>query len=573
MQINAITTLTDWTSLGGAWSEQGVARILSYCKSAGMKKVYWRIFNGGSAKYPSNVASRWKGAGPSIDKLKSLGTEGTYAWRPYVNFETWNCVTDAVRIGHDLGLEVHGWYSVFEDDHGGGSGSSFVAEHPEYIQMDINGNKMQKVVDFFFDGVREYKQQIIDEIAEFGLDGMLLDYARHNAVPSGDTKTGIHRLGYNPEIVAAFKEKTGRDAFTIDPADAEWLAFKAEPHTQFITETREKMIAKNPNFKMSMMLWPVDYLTWAAIDVPTLTERGVIDLLTAMSVKYTFHPREAKAQYDILKQQCKSDKVQIAPGICAYNGIFTRAFENYVEAAEQAGAKELILYEGDHIVDDDILFPLGNVNFGIPNYKRTLEATKITGEPDWDSIPEYSGFILMRGKENTFTPTNDTRFKIAYNDENLYVKFFCADQNPEHLLPVPRDENHYYLKELNARNYWDGWDSFNLLLDVHNSNADFCHFKVEPDGLLKQQTRVDGEWQGQWDAAVEVTEGGWGGVMTIPLATLDVENPKEMGINLVRAEQPPVKEANWMYGNEVSGWFRTWYHTMLPQEFGKIEFK
>ena len=191
MQVNTITTLTDWTRLGGAWGEQGVARILSYCKSAGMKKVYYRIYNGGSALYPSNVASRWKGAGPSIDKLQYLGTEGTYAWRPYVNFENWNCVADAVRIGHDLGLEIHGWYSVFEDDHGGGSGSSFVAEHPEYIQMDINGKKMPKVVDFFFDGVREYKLKIIDEIAEFGLDGLLLDYARHNAVPSGDVNTGI----------------------------------------------------------------------------------------------------------------------------------------------------------------------------------------------------------------------------------------------------------------------------------------------------------------------------------------------------------------------------------------------
>ena len=61
--------------------------------------------------------------------------------------------------------------------------------------------------------------------------------------------------------------------------------------------------------------------------------------------------------------------------------------------------------------------------------------------------------------------------------------------------------------------------------------------------------------------------------MTIPLATLGVDNPKKMRINLVRSEQPQVKEENWMYGNEVTGWFRVLYHTMNPEEFGRIVFK
>jgi len=41
------------------------------------------------------------------------------------------------------------------------------------------------------------------------------------------------------------------------------------------------------------MLWPENYFTWAAIDVPTITEEGFVDMLTAMSIKYTYHPREA----------------------------------------------------------------------------------------------------------------------------------------------------------------------------------------------------------------------------------------------------------------------------------------
>ena len=571
MQINMINTFTDWTALGGAWSEQGVARILSCAKFAGVKKVYWRIFNGGSALYPSKVASVWSGSG-GYQKLQHMSPPGMFDYYPMLNFNDWNCVTSAVKIGHDMGLKICGWYSVFEDDHGGGSGSSFVAEHPEFIQMDRNGEKMANVVDFFYDKVIEYKQKIIDEIAEFGLDGLLLDYARHNAVPSGDANTGIHRLGYNPEIVAAFKEKSGKDAFEIDPADEEWLSFKAEPHTRFITEVRRKMKAANPDSELALMLWPVDYFTWAAIDVPTLTERNVVDMLTGMSVKYSYHPREVKSQFDILKAQCKSDKVKIAPGICTYNDLPIESFDDYVEAAEACDVDELVLYEGNALVSDKLACPVGNVNYGFANHTRKIKATKVSGEIDWENIPKYDRFITMRGIPQ-FTPTNNTSFKAAYDDENLYIKFFCEDPNAENILPVARIEDHYYYKALNARVYWEGWDSLNLFLDPHNSHTDFHHLRVEPDGVMKQQTRVDGEWTGPWSAQVKVDDNGWGGLITVPFATIGVTGPQQMGINLVRVEKPAVKEKNWMYGNEVSGWFRTWYHTVRPEEFGKIEFE
>ena len=61
--------------------------------------------------------------------------------------------------------------------------------------------------------------------------------------------------------------------------------------------------------------------------------------------------------------------------------------------------------------------------------------------------------------------------------------------------------------------------------------------------------------------------------MTVPWSAMNISDLKQMGVNLIRSEQPPVKQVNWMYGNEVSGWFRQWYHTTLPEEFGQIVFK
>ena len=56
MKISAITTLTDWTALAGCWGRPGVYRMVELLHIAGVRDVYWRVFNGGMAAYPSRVA-------------------------------------------------------------------------------------------------------------------------------------------------------------------------------------------------------------------------------------------------------------------------------------------------------------------------------------------------------------------------------------------------------------------------------------------------------------------------------------------------------------------------------------
>jgi len=567
MQINAITTLTDWTSHAGAWGEEGVARILSYLKFAGMKKVYWRVFGGGNAMYPSKVASVFNGR--TYTALIEMTPPGYLNWMTKIDCASFDSLQSAVEQAHELGLELHAWYTVFEDDHGGHTSSSFVREHPEWIQQDRNGEKQACVLDFFYQGVREYKQKIVDELLTYDIDGLLLDYARHNAVPSGSVSNHIHRLGYNPEIVAAFKQRTGKDAFEIPPDDQDWLKFKSEPHTQFITEVRRKMKVAKPDSELSLMLWPVDNFSWTCIDLPKLSAENTIDMVTGMSIKYTFSPQEAKDQSECFKSQIKSDKVRIAPGIAGYNGLSQTHFDEYVRAVEQLGLNELMLYESNTLVSDSLLYCCGNVNYGFPNYKRRLKAAKVNGKIDWGGLPKYEGFIRIKGGSN-FSPRSKTEFQIAYDDTNLYCRFFCYDDNAENILPVKRIEDHYYLYSLKARNYWYNLDTFNLFIDAKLSHQDFCHFVIEPDGKKMQQTRIDNDWEAEWDAAVEVNEKGWGGVITVPLKTLDVKTPGTMGINLIRSQK--ASKAKDGLGTEVSAWFRQWYHMVRPDEFGMIEF-
>jgi len=560
MQIDVLVGPEDWRCRVGEDYKEGAYRYLNNLKDAGVKRIYMRTHAGGQALYPSKVAN------------------------PKPGHESWDVFPVALEVGHELGMEVHGWYTHFEESHGGSLSkdlrkalvSGFSEAHPEYTQMDRDGVRYHGTLDFFFDEVYQYKIKIAEELASFGLDGILLDYARHHAVPSGDAKTGIHRLGYNPEIVAAFKEKTGKDAFAIDPADEEWLKFKAEPHTRFVREFRKMLLAVNPDAKIGLMLWPEDYFTWAAIDVPAMTKEGLVDMLTAMSLKYTFHPREAKAQIECLKAQNKGENVRILPGVCGYNFIDPDAFEDYIEEIENNGVHEAMNYED---VAFHLHFTIGNIHRNVPNYKRKLKATKVSGDIDWNSVPVYDDFLALRKDDDLHNPRNKTTMQIAYDADNLYVKFFCYDQDAENIFPVQRNKDNYYMQKLGPRHYWGDWDSFNVILDAHLSHTDFYHFKVEPDGFMIQQTRTDDEWQGKWDADVEVTKEGWGGLITIPFATLDVKDPMKMGANMIRTERTFQEtdvthgKIDATYSQEVSSWFRVWLYTVLPIHLGHMIFE
>jgi len=570
MQINALVSFNDWGHLAGTWGPQGIRRIMEYASDAGIKKLYWRMFGGGSANYPSKVASVLTGR---------------------YDFTKWDHPKDAVEIAREFGIEIHAWYTHYEESHGGimvgetgvsdDNTSAIGVNNIDYVQTDRNGRKYFGTVDFFYDEIYDYKMKIMDEIIAYGFDGILLDYARHNGNPSCNAETGISRFGYNPEIVAAFKEKTGKDAFEIDPADEEWLRFKSEPHLRLVRETHKKMKAANSNAELSLMLWPVEYFTWGAIDVPTMTEEGLIDMLTAMSTKYTYHPREAKAQIEALKANTKSDKVRFMPGLCCYNFMSVNGLENFVKAVEDLGVEEVMMYESPSIVADKLMFSIGNINHGVPNYKRELKATKVDGEVDWTKVPVYDDFLVMKG--NTDKPENKTSFQIAYDSQNIYVKFYCEDKHPESILPTVHNYENFYMNELGPRHYWGDWDSFNIFLDAHYSNEDFYHFKVEPDGLMAQQTRIDNEWEGKWNADVEIDSKGWGGVMTIPLSTMDVEKPGKMRINIVRTlREKPAEVSSGVasgmyvsatYSQEITCWFKTWPYTMQPEAMGNIVFE
>lgn len=573
MQFSTISTFTDWGSVAGCWGRPGVYRIFDYMKMSGIKDIYWRVFNGGYAMYPSKVAQVQDREGYDEWIRQRAYPQDTMSsvYLRECDFNRYDALPDAVEAANEFGINLHLWYSLFEDDHGGPFLCRFAKDHPEYWQTARDGSTYRGTLDFFFEEVRAYKLAIVDELLQYSTAGLMLDFARHNACPSSDAH-GIHRFGYNPEIRAAFRDEDGRDPNDIPPADPAWLAFKQAYHTSLIAEIRRRMDATDACRELSMMIWPVDYATWACIDIQELTGQGMIQMLNAFSLKYTYNPRELLDEYAIMKAQVRDDDCRLLPGVMAYNGMYGADLDDCVRVAEENGIEELMLFEADALVKFNLLTTVRAANRGVPNYSRRLTATPVTadaeGEIDWSAVPERTEFLFNSGPKRDPVPSEKTAVQIAYTDEDLLFRFTCSDSHmDEALLPEPEDPHHrFYLDQLGPRTHFIYTFGVNVFIDPTHGHQDFFHFYLSPRDERMQETMVDETWAGEWSSEVETDDRKWTAVIRVPFASLGLPKPvpgEEWGINLLRGIR---------HAQETSCWFYVRWTQPYPDDMGHLVF-
>ncbi|MDP6503544.1 MAG: hypothetical protein QF886_08005, partial [Planctomycetota bacterium] len=429
--MRAISTFTDWTAMSGCWGRTGVCRIFEQLRIAGIRDVYWRVFNGGLAMYPSRVA---EAQGRQVYDFVVAHDEYPFSNRPVhyvreVDFNRYDSLPDAFEVAEEFGINLHLWYSIYEDEHGRAYQSKLNADLPHCRHTDREGRQYSGTFDWYYPEIRDYKLAIIDELLAYPAKGIMLDLVRHNATASADAN-GIHRFGYNPEIRAAFKEAHGADPLELTADDPEWLAFKTEIRTSLIREIRHRMDRRGNALELSLMLWPLDYLPWACIDVPALTGEGAVQMLAGFSLTYSMSPDEARLHMDVLKRQCGGEDVLIMPGLSSYGGLTSDHVDVFAQAAEEAGAPGVMLYEADSLVKFDITPAVRVINAGRPRYKRSLQAGRVAAaDAPWDTVPVFDDFLYHFGQNPDEVPSERTSVRLAFNDEALMIRFECDDRD------------------------------------------------------------------------------------------------------------------------------------------------
>jgi hypothetical protein len=260
--LSAPLTHSDWyLKPGMTWDAAGVKHMLDACKACGWSRVFWRVFDAGRSTFkskllaPGSTPEESSFYSPQSDEDKALFKKYSPNMSPQrvtdihaaflkMDYSNLDSLAIAIEYGHSIGLQIHAWASINEDDHGWGWRSEFAKAHPEFRWVRRDGRPYHSQMSFAFPQVRQYKLALLDELlSNYDIDGLFLDWIRTGDVrdnPQTDEK-GVANSGYETPNIDAFKSKFGRDPKEVPNDDQRWVKLRAEPQTLFMRSVRERV--------------------------------------------------------------------------------------------------------------------------------------------------------------------------------------------------------------------------------------------------------------------------------------------------------------------------------------------
>ena len=147
--------------------------------------------------------------------------------------------------------------------------------------------------------------------------------------------------------------------------------------------------------------------------------------------------------------------------------------------------------------------------------RRAAEAPVLDGHLDdqvWETV-EWTGDFIQREPAEGLEPSQQTRFKVLYDDDAVYFGFHLHD-DPEQVSRqlARRDRFPGDWIEVNIDSYFDRRTAFSFTLSCSGTQSDEL---VSNDG-----GRWDTNWNPVWNGAAQLHAEGWTAEMRIPLSQL-----------------------------------------------------
>ena len=184
------------------------------------------------------------------------------------------------------------------------------------------------------------------------------------------------------------------------------------------------------------------------------------------------------------------------------------------------------------------------------------EAPKIDGYVDldiWDAV-EWSGNFTQREPNDGVAPSQETAFKILYDDDFLYVLIRAYDTEPDKIVKrmSRRDGFDGDWVEINIDSYFDQRTAFSFTASVSGVKSD--------EAISNDGDRWDRTWDPIWYLKTSIDDEGWIAEMKIPFTQLRFSNNKEFqtwGLQVNRRFFRNEERSHWSYfPKDQSGWVR-----------------
>ena len=136
----------------------GVRHMLDMCQAAGWSRIYWRCLDAGRSLYPSKLMDPMGPPhgdnyfNPKPEEVGKVGAQKNEVvlqkMKDRYHYGTIDSLAEAVRYGHEIGLEIHAWFSINEDDHAWGWPSRYTVAHPEHRWKRRDGELLPQPTQF-----------------------------------------------------------------------------------------------------------------------------------------------------------------------------------------------------------------------------------------------------------------------------------------------------------------------------------------------------------------------------------------------------------------------------------------
>ncbi len=162
----------------------------------------------------------------------------------------------------------------------------------------------------------------------------------------------------------------------------------------------------------------------------------------------------------------------------------------------------------------------------------TNKAPEIDGfieEDIWNHVDWQGDFIERSPDENT-QPAQQTKFKILYDDKNLYIAFRVLDTEPDKIV-----------KRLSRRDGFEG-DYMEIHFDSYHDLRTAFSFTVTAAGVKGDEAisengnNFDESWNPIWYTKTNIDSEGWTAELKIPLSQLRFGKSEEQiwGLQVMR---------------------------------------
>ncbi len=152
----------------------------------------------------------------------------------------------------------------------------------------------------------------------------------------------------------------------------------------------------------------------------------------------------------------------------------------------------------------------------------------IIDEKVWELV-EWSGEFVQQQPYEDAAPSQQTVFKVLYDDNNLYFAVRAFDNEPEKIEKI-----------LTRRDEFTG-DWVGVAIDSYNDNLTGFGFTVnaagvKSDGIITNDNDFDETWNPVWYVKVSTDDKGWVAEIKIPLTQLRFSKKEEYvwGLEIMR---------------------------------------